>query len=316
MKKYANARLLYRYRKVTNYSIEELINDELVLSSADTFNDSHDMTIGYNLETVSEFLLKSDSFIRAMFNDTKRTKSFDDRYNYLKSKKGKHVVMEFANILCVDAIKRLKTKFLVGCFTHKDTNQVMWSHYADYGKGFLVGYKQNEIVRAIKNDNKWNVKELFNKVKYSYKVFDASKMLADSIIESCSDDHIGNYYKVFIDSFISLDKAYDNLFIKNPVWQHEKEIRLLMFDKSQEKNSHRIVAKIKPSVVIMGEDISLSNKYLLVSICKNKNIPIMIAESCYKNNKYELCVRPLLSIEIENLLKKFKDILKLDGLTQ
>ena len=58
MEKYVNTRLLYRYRKVTNYSIEELINDELVLSSADTFNDSHDMTIGYNLETVSEFFIK------------------------------------------------------------------------------------------------------------------------------------------------------------------------------------------------------------------------------------------------------------------
>ena len=149
MEKYVNTKLLYRYRKITNYSIEELINDELVLSSADTFNDSHDMTIGYNLETVSEVLLKSDTFIRAMSNDTKRTKSFTERYIYLKSEKGKHVVIEFANILCVDAIKCLKTKFLVGCFTHKNTNQVMWSHYADYGKGFLVGYKQSEIARAL-----------------------------------------------------------------------------------------------------------------------------------------------------------------------
>ena len=60
-------------------------------------------------------------------------------------------------------------------------------------------------------------------------------MLADSIIKSCSDNHIGNYNKLFIDSFVSLDEAYDNLFIKNPVWQHEKEIRLLMFDKKPRK---------------------------------------------------------------------------------
>lgn len=316
--KYINNNLLYRYRKITKYAIDELINENLVISSGDTFNDSHDMTIGYDLDIVANNLLLNDSFLQAMANDTKRNKTFEERLEYLKSEKGKHVIAEFANILCVDCIKKLKSKFLIGCFTHKKTNQVMWSHYGDYGKGFVVGYKQSEIIKAVKETNEWNISELFNKVKYSYKVFDATSILIKSILNSIKDNHIVDYSETFISNFTSdaNDDAYDNLFIKNPSWQYEKEIRLLFFDEKQNFNTHRPIAKIKPSVLIMGENISFANKYLLVSICKNKGIPIMITESCYKNKKYELYTRPLLPIEIDNLLNKSMDILKLDGLAE
>ncbi len=318
MNKYINNSLLYRYRKITEYSIDELINDKLVISSGDTFNDSHDMTIGYDLDIVANKPYLSNNFLQAMANDTKRNKTFEERLKFLKSEKGKHVVVEFANILCVDSIKKLKSKFLIGCFTHKKTNQVMWSHYGDYGKGFVVGYKKSEIIKSIKETKEYNVNELFNKVKYSYKVFDATDILVESILNSIKDNHIIDFSETFIKNFVSdtNDSAYDNLFIKNPSWQHEKEIRMLVFDAKQGFNTHRVIAKVRPSILIMGENISFANKYLLVSICKNKGIPIMITESCYKNKKYELYTRPLLAIEIDNLLNKSIDILKLDGLTE
>ena len=38
---------LYRYRTVSEHSINELLNDELVLSTLDTFNDPCDATLGF-----------------------------------------------------------------------------------------------------------------------------------------------------------------------------------------------------------------------------------------------------------------------------
>lgn len=313
--KYRNTRLLYRYRKITDFTIKELIKDELVVSSGDTFNDSHDMTIGYDLEKVSKTLKENIRFVEAMANDSKRSKTYEERYEYLLSKKGEHSITMFANILCVECIKELKSKFLIASFTHKATNQVMWSHYADYGRGFLVGYKQSEITKSISLSGEYNSNELFNKIRYSYKVFDASDIIAHSILDSIKNKHIHNYSEAFINNLISsADNAYDNLFIKNPSWLYEKEVRLLVYDKQSHFDSHVCIAKVKPAVVIMGENISYSNKYLLASICRNKHIPIMVIESCFKNSKYELCIRPLLEIEIDNLLNKSDDILKLDGL--
>ena len=74
------------------------MHDSLVMSSADTFNDDHDFLIGFDAELATERLLNNNSFIRKMAEATKRTKTFDERYAFLKSGKGKHIVTAFFSI--------------------------------------------------------------------------------------------------------------------------------------------------------------------------------------------------------------------------
>lgn len=308
-------KLLFRYRNISDYSINELLKDEFVLSSTDTFNDSHDLAIGYNLDSISNAFISDNSFIRQMAIDTKRTQTFQERYEYLKSKKGQHVITEYLNILSADAIKYFKTKILVGCFSKDCTNQAMWSHYADFGKGFIVGYEEKKIIESIKDTGNYKIGDLLNDVEYKQKVLDASQMLIQAIKDAIYNKNFYTYPDRFVEILVdSNDKNYDYLLYKNPYWRYEKERRIIILNKKQNANSHIAISHLKPDVVILGENISFKDKYLLISICKNKSIPIFVTECSLKENKFELYVRPLLPIEIEDVIQKSSDILHLDGL--
>ena len=63
MSEYIRQQLIYRYRAVTEHSLLELMNDDFVLSSPDTFNDEHDMAISFNLEKAYDSFKNNDKFL-------------------------------------------------------------------------------------------------------------------------------------------------------------------------------------------------------------------------------------------------------------
>ena len=314
-------KFIYRFRTASNYSIQELMTDDLTLSSADTFNDPYDISVGFNLNQAYESLKNDELFISnlAVATAEMRSKTVDERIKYLKSTKGLHVVKAFINYLFSEFIHVIKTKLLIGCFTPNYFSEPMWAHYANDGSGFAVGYDQTEIENSIKKSKAYRVGDLFNDVIYNNLTHDLTPNLITAIKKKMNDGislQTLSPDTVIDDSFFKIDdgKAYDSILYKKKEWEYEKEKRLVIHDIQLKGNAHVCVASITPKLVILGEKINLPLKYLVTSICYKKGIALYTVEESHQIDSRYLSVRPVLEIEILNLLNNFKDFLQLDGL--
>lgn len=320
MSEYIKDKLIYRYREVSEFSLNELMKDDFVLSSADSFNDKHDMAIAFDLEQAYSILSANEAFMSFLANETakRRKQTKKERFNYLKSVKGVNKVKAFINFLFTEYIKLLKKRLLVGCFTDVYDNEAMWSHYSKSGTGFVVGYRQNEIEIAIKRNDP--TESLFEDVVYGEQPYDITNSFVQTIIENLNNgtiDVLMSDSEYLAINYFVLKGNYDlskALIKKSNEWNYEKEKRIIMYFFESQGNEHRCVAKVKPKLVILGENMSFSNKFLIASICSKKSIDIYVAENSFRKNSFKVGIRPLLPPELEHLLNDFDDYLKLDGL--
>ncbi len=308
--------IIYRYRNISTFSLQELMKDDLVLSSVDSFNDSHDISVSFDIEKIFNNIYKDDSCIHNYSEITKNNNNLKyETFEQIKNDDYAKSHLKFLiHIMCTNYIRDIQKYYLIGCFTSNPTNQVMWSHYSNNGRGFLLGYKLNEI-KELENDDKFLNKCGFFDICYSNNKYDASNEFESKVKESFktfnSKKLKNSYFKVNFDLNDNTPIPFVN---KNKAWEYEQEKRLIYRYKKSHGNEHVNVGKIKPACVILGENMELPYKYLIVSICRKKSIPLYTIETSYLNDKYELSIRPLLPPEIENLLNKFDDILSLDGL--
>ena len=316
-----NSTLIYRYRAVSHHTLMELITDQLFLSSADTFNDEHDIAIAFDLDKTYDTFKNNERFLMALSKATakRRNKTVKERFEYLRSASGSHIVKVFINYMFTSFVENLKQKLLVGCFTDLYDNEAMWAHYSNNGKGFVVGYDQNEIETAINLNSNGKDKSLFENVLYDEKPCDITKIFVDFISNSIKENEeflfADSDYVAFKYFVLESDEDLNNALVhKNFEWSYEKEKRIILYDSESKGNVHVSVASLKPRLVILGENMTLPDKYLIASLCSKKGIELYVAESSYQKEDFKIGIRPLLSIELDKLLNNFQDYLKFDGL--
>ena len=292
------------------------MKDSLVLSSADTFNDDHDISLGFDLNKAVDILSSNDQFIKTMAQETKRNKSFEERYALLKDEKGKHLIRYFVNFLFTDFIRSIKCQLLLGCFSQEYDNPTMWAHYADNNSGFVVGYEKEKIKREFKKSRRYSEGDIFLSIKYKDNVCDITDEIIQHFLDNIESNKKSPFSprpnRTFFDNL--RNDVFDYFSIKKTQWSYEKEERVIVYNSTSKGNVHIEAIKIKPSLIIIGEKMNLPNKYLISSICKQKNIPVFIVESSFSSDKHNLGIRPILFKEIDNLLDKYQDFLELDGI--
>ena len=100
------------------------------------------------------------------------------------------------------AATNLINRLRIACFSDREDNTRMWSHYADSHKGICIGYKTNGS-----SLNSWNLKE----VTYS-----------DKIPESFNPD---------IDDSVYCKKTFEDLVTtKSSDWDDQNEFRFISWD--------------------------------------------------------------------------------------
>lgn len=294
---------IYRYRTITNYTIEELIKDEIVLSSVDTFNDPCDIPLSFSSKDCEKkiFALKNigDSIQHNIGND------------YLSDSNVKNLICCVINLNFNKIVENLKKKILVGCFSSKCDNAVMWSHYCDNRKGFIIQYNKNDINKCFcdKNDEGGN---LFQ-VKYDDKVFDITNEIIEAF-NNCTKRDGGGFVvnndeleKALIYLLNCKDQEFMKAFVtKNKVWEYENEYRILYRDDSLKGNTHKKVANIKPLSIILGDRIELKDKYLLLSIAKRKNLKVYELYTTSEENKFGLFTKEILPADIDKFLESLQ----------
>lgn len=161
------------------------------------------------------------------------------------------------------------------CMTKNVDNILMWSHYADSHKGFIIGFYTNEILNAIRR-----------KAPYADMPIYYSEDRPILSMENAIDD--GNpltYWKVARDSF----------FTKSIIWEYEEEWRILIGLAGQDDKAFRVnpVQKISPnavSCVIFG--MAMSESKILQKCREIKQSPswghVLLKRAVLHNTKYEL----------------------------
>lgn len=312
---------IYRYRKVSDFTLTELMNDNFVLSSADTFNDEHDMAIAFDLERTYKTFKDNESFLKALAKLTakSRNQTFQERYEYLKSNKGTRIVKYFINYMFTEFSRNLKRKLLVGCFTEVFDNEVMWAHYSDNGRGFVVAYDKNDIEKFVKSNSGRDDLSSLESVVYDDNPYDITDNFIDflNLFSKDKDTFIetDSEFAAFKYFLLEGNEGLNNALVrKRNEWKYENEKRIIVYNFKSKGNEHVSVTNIKPKEVILGENMTLPNKYLIASICNKKDIKIFVVEPSFEKKNFKLGIRPLLDLELRNLLNDFQDYLKLDGL--
>ena len=155
--------------------------------------------------------------------------------------------------------------FLTTCLSETPSSILMWSHYAMNHTGFCVEYDFNNL--SAENHYIW---EHLEKVNYTDQL--PSLQLA-SLIQVMRKKLDPTFKKDPKTTQATTKTCVEAILTKNSVWNYEKEWRLIFL-----KQDPELPLKIPcASKIVLGADISDSNKTLLLSLAREKNLPVFQA---------------------------------------
>lgn len=292
--------ILFRYRTVTDYSIKELLSDDIVISSLDTFNDPCDTKFGF----------ESIDYFKEITAFNKASEAFGDILGaeYFNKPQQKHFLKLYYDSQFSNIIKNFKKHLLVGCFTYEPVNPVMWSHYSDNRCGFVLAYDTNSINTLLNNKDEEN-NSLFE-VEYNDKTFMVTDDIKDCI-NSFTKIEIGQInidmnsaQNMFEQRMLTKPQEYQEAFAtKSEEWKYEHEVRFVKYDQSLKGESHISIGKSAPKYIILGDKMSKKDRYLLLSIAKNKRIDVYELCPSFNNSQFGLLLNKVPTESVEYYLK-------------
>lgn len=221
---------LYKYRAISDYSVKDILSNQLTMSAIGSFNDLFDGAI-------HEYGTREEQIKAAEAEWEKLNKSFAainmrnmlDRDQYVSMFSDHHRTESRLRFRLLDYLGAY-----VCCFSEKNNSMLMWSHYADSSKGICIGYDfnilpQNNLLRNM----------LFP-VAYSRKPVYLTDLLKDE------DRKI---YEFSLDAAVlcaALNKA--------DIWNYESEWRMLFLSLSSNNSVlyQPINSLVRPSSINLG----------------------------------------------------------------
>lgn len=308
---------LYRYRFCNSNSFEALIEDKFLLTQPTLFNDPYDSLLyidrkrlmdSIDLESDFDIIqkLKNDKYYRREQEDL-LGKDFIKKFLMLESFKSLAEKNQYqsksvkTNSYIIDSIinesiEALKQSSLVACLSENFESILMWSHYADNHRGFVLNYDFKSRYSIETNVPEIKATEFADKklfpVSYNDDRFDATYYVEFHFIEHFYKSLGLKFDKPFFDKLF----YYKILLFKSKEWQYENEWRIIKqtnIDFQDEKVKVDFIHNIRPKEIILGSRIEIENKLKLIKIANEKKIPIFQMklepfEKEYKLTKDEL----------------------------
>ena len=294
---------LFRYRNCSEMSVEAFENDKVYALTADMFNDPYDMLLRFDIEAVKNMfnsLLSIESFYR-LKDVLGKGKTLPDivkkNFDQENISQIKNIVLSITNDSEIDSFvsnrrnevmdmvdlyfpllatfvnKRTAT---ISCFSETIKSVTMWSHYADYHKGFVLEYDlRPTLSNGIPNVGIYPV--IYDDKRYDgtqYILWEFLRMLG---VKLPNPDTL-SYIKCALH--------------KSSQWEYEKEWRLI--DSNLRDNiisENKTWVSLKPTAIYYGTNISSDNKNRLHSIAQGKNLKEYNMYIDYAFDKYEMQYR-------------------------
>ncbi|MCL1665117.1 DUF2971 domain-containing protein [Elizabethkingia ursingii] len=289
---------LYRYRFCNTYSFEALEEDKFLLTKPTLFNDPYDSLLYIDRERI---LSKINGDLD--FDVVKKLKK-DKNYREEQEKiLGKDFVDKFANLepfgtkeefdkhkklseiihskiidsIINESLLSLKQSSLVACLSENFESILMWSHYADNHRGFVLNYDFKARYSIETNIPGVKATEFADKklfpVSYDDNRFDATYYVEFHFIENIFKNLGLEFNRPFFDKLF----YYKILLFKSQEWSYEREWRIIKqtnINSQDNKPNIDFITNIRPKEIILGAHIQDQNKQKLIEIANEKNIPI------------------------------------------
>ncbi|MGM0582937.1 MAG: DUF2971 domain-containing protein [Bacteroidota bacterium] len=241
-------KVLYKYRSYDNeFGKRNLTHNELFFAKPNDFNDPFDckITVSYDelkdtyklFEYASQIVVRQQKETNVKLGKKKQIKEVyriaELIHNDIEGfqKRNDHFIMD-----------KINTHIGIISFSMVFDNVLMWSHYADFHKGYCIGYNTEVLKDELGATNG-------GKVKYSndYPSIDPSKE-------------------------IDLLTSWIQVNYKAECWSYEEEFRITKLFKN--KNLSRVVKLTNAAFeeIILGTHISKSNKDEIMKLAKEKDI--------------------------------------------
>ena len=272
--------MLYKYADINdNFTLNNLINNQLGFNRIENFNDPFDTTPA---PVINDNDIRKHILALSNLSDTQKEKVL------MLSKS------QLNNIASMIILEQIRSPALtadkgITCFSETNDNILMWSHYSNKHEGICLGFDINEknVQRFIDENKNINNNKLSSEAKYT--LFTINYSDTRPILEIFTND--------------TSEQINNMLKIKSNIWKYEREHRIFIFDKNISFPTGIYYNREYLKEITLGANLSINNFFKLYNIIKSFDINIKI---CIPNNKiYKLDLYPIdnntIKILYENL---------------
>lgn len=266
---------IYRYRACNPNSIDALKNDRLYFSTPSYFNDPFDSVIYVDEEKLLCSILRDIddgmvSYLDSVADASARYITSDNKQQILKLTQSTNIRAQFLkNIMqTIDGTKdKLLTNSKAICFSEDYLSMLMWSHYADYHKGFVLAYRKSELHHAScfdKNDIEISTTLKLGKIRYRHQMTDFGEFFYEYLPKKLKGFPTSLYTRFLTEM----------IFSKTSEWSYEKEWRLCSIPEDYSTENPVCYAAIRPYCIFLGAKMPAKQKWELFNIAKKMNIAV------------------------------------------
>lgn len=304
---------LFRYRCVTEYSINDFQNGTISLCHARVFPDKYDSYVYIDQDVIQRGLLGSlkeayQFYLLNVINGSplvQNKRKADEVREYLKNGYNFDQITEIViNRDYPDYINNVKSYMKkqearfrsprnsakIACFTESVQSKFMWDAYADGYKGFALEYD----FRSLKNGRKdIHDLELFPMI-YADERPDATNDETFVYMHEYVKNMAPSPFKMSIEEFekrFSMNQLYwftSYLYKDKKEYQHEHEWRLLYYNFDNEEDYYSIPDNNSLKAIYYGPDITDDNREKLHKIAQEKGIAEYNVSLDVDSRKYDL----------------------------
>ncbi|MBP3496061.1 MAG: DUF2971 domain-containing protein [Clostridia bacterium] len=307
---------LFHYRRCSEYTIEAFRENKIYFNTANNFNDPYDCLVYCDIDAISRNITNMIEFPNIQrlqrninsteFLNTKPVQMPQEKAEQLiETLKGKDLQIIVDSIpkeswgalasILKDTVKELATSYKnyyqtempLVCLSEKYNNVLMWAHYADNHKGFVIEYDSNTLKtdcmqcpqgKDFTTCPEWKQVMLLP-ILYTNQRYDATQYIYDNtLIKIFNMTGIKNVWQLK-DDFAQ----YKINIFKQKSWAYEKEWRLQLY-----KTNRDNFIKAKPAAIYLGCRISKCYEDILVKYAQEQHIRIYKMNENSSNLKYSL----------------------------
>lgn len=286
---------LFRYRDCSEMQFDAFNNDLIYAVNAQKFNDPYDCLIRYDKQYIYDSINRGTSkeLIKQLRNNLKRNEHLPE---FVTSHCGKELAVILTEVIKNITDEELENnnlifgmdkeefferidKYILGeaevferkstfiaCFSETVKSITMWSHYANSHRGFALEYNlKNTQFNCDDCDKKLTCEKRMAYNLYPI-IYDNKRYDGTYFVDCFLGRSMGLFSKLDDVMFYCKSALY-----KSTQWSYEKEWRLFL-DKANSYGLPYLCAKIRPTAIYYGKDISPINKKILSEIAKEKEI--------------------------------------------
>lgn len=266
---------VFRYRSYNTDTLNAFQNDRLYFSTPKHFNDPFDAVIHVNDELLLASIFRDldegmPSYLNAKLNDPAsyiNAANKDLILTFTQDPKCRATVLADILKTITTVEESLLTNSKTICFAEEFLSTLMWSHYADYHKGFVLAYQKDSFKTATSHSAQDAVVPAtlkLGKIRYQTHMCDYGEFFYQYLPEISRGTPPALYSRFLTEM----------LFNKTKEWEYEKEWRLCSIPSDFEKPDPVHYLSIRPWAIFLGAKMPAKQKWQLYNVAKKKDIAV------------------------------------------